>query len=189
MKAKAEINSNGPAVFEELLQKYEARIAALRQTREALTSTDPEHSGASDDDDDDDDGGGSDDGGKPPYSRALLTLELFQEMVDDMTMDVVFETHCEAKQLAAVCALCGTRCRCGGAALSPQPDNEAASDAFECPNCQRSYPAARFAAHMDKCMGLSGATSAASTPVQGYESSSEQSGGGRRRPTKRVRRG
>ncbi|KAI7826741.1 hypothetical protein BX661DRAFT_183385 [Kickxella alabastrina] len=57
----------------------------------------------------------------------------------------------------------------------------------ECLNCQRSFPAARFASHMDKCMGLSSrrtatrrsaVNSAASTPnypLANYDSSSEQS--------------
>ncbi|KAJ2784467.1 hypothetical protein H4R18_001089 [Coemansia javaensis] len=172
MKVKAE--GDGAAAFDELLQHYESRIGALRRARESLEAakpaiTPPASPGSA--------------GEEEPRCRALLALALFQEMVDDMAMGVVFETHCEAKQDAAVCPLCGTRCQGGGRDLQPQPAQQAAgaeaagAEAFECPSCQRSFPAARFAAHMDKCMGLSsrraatrsrsaaGSSSAAPTPM------------------------
>ncbi|KAJ1772870.1 hypothetical protein LPJ54_004583, partial [Coemansia sp. RSA 1824] len=41
------------------------------------------------------------------------------------------------------------------AGLDAAAGTQVGADMFECPSCQRSFPAARFAAHMDKCMGLS----------------------------------
>ncbi|KAJ2717167.1 hypothetical protein H4R19_000111 [Coemansia spiralis] len=182
--------SSGMAVFEELLQHYEGRIGALRQARESLELARP--AGAA---------------GGAARSRAALGLALFQEMVDELAMGAVFETHSEARQGAALCMLCNTQCQGGGCnvLLLPPPPPLAGlagpgADAFECQSCQRAFPAARFASHMDKCMGLSSrraatrsrsaANSAASTPVQGagsYDSSSEHSADRRRRLAQRGR--
>ncbi|KAJ2304297.1 hypothetical protein IWW54_005452 [Coemansia sp. RSA 2705] len=153
------IESNSGAVYDELLEHYERMISVMRQTRSALEQAPAP-------------------GEQRPTTRAELALELFQEMIEDMTMGVVFETHFEAKQLAGVCALCNTSGSvnpaetaavffldadsavpasvCVGAGLAvAEAEAGALADAFECPSCQRSFPAARFAAHMDKCMGLS----------------------------------
>ncbi|KAJ2000759.1 hypothetical protein GGI04_004020 [Coemansia thaxteri] len=138
--------------FEELLKQYDTKIDALRKARDALKTAPPASPPA--------DGGSDDAAGGVRWSRALLTIELFCEMIDDIMMDVVFETHFEAKQCASVCAVCNTRCQSDAAlaeaAAADGPSSQpAAPDLFECPCCQRPYPAARFASHMDKCMGLS----------------------------------
>ncbi|KAJ1732487.1 hypothetical protein LPJ61_002023 [Coemansia biformis] len=152
MKAKADGSGGGggiggPAVFDELLQHYEDRIDALRRARESLEVARPAAAPPP----------GSSSGG--PSSRALLGLALYQEVVDELAMGVVFEAHSEARLSAAVCALCNTRCQGGGSdVLAPPPPvapGAQGADAFECQSCQRAFPAARFAAHMDKCMGLS----------------------------------
>ncbi|KAJ2351267.1 hypothetical protein GGF43_004082 [Coemansia sp. RSA 2618] len=90
------VDDNSGAVFDELLAYYESKISALRQTRDSLEQARP--------------------GMTPPDSpsdeepsRALLALELYQEMIEDMTMGVVFETHYEDRQLTGVCTLCNTR--------------------------------------------------------------------------------
>ncbi|KAJ1814153.1 hypothetical protein LPJ56_004934 [Coemansia sp. RSA 2599] len=132
---------------------YESRIEALKSTRDALETAKPVLTPPSTPPD----SGGSSGDGLQTRSRALLALELLTEMVDDLTMDVVFETHFEAKQSIAVCSNCNTRCQSKTVssiqALSANAD--AGADMFECVNCQRAFPAARFASHMDKCMGLS----------------------------------
>ncbi|KAJ2894913.1 Ataxin-7-like protein 3 [Coemansia aciculifera] len=191
MKAKVDVNgSSGAAsstsdkkkaateVYDELLKFYENKIDALRQTRDALENTNI--AGGSDGDDNSD--SGSDDAGAPKWSRALLAMELFAEMIDDMMMDVVFETHLEAKQCESTCSVCNTRCQSDANVV--QSDVVAAdgsspgmaAEMFECPNCQRPYPAARFASHMDN------AVSTPSYPGPNYESSSEQSMDRKRKP-------
>ncbi|KAJ2597086.1 hypothetical protein GGF39_003199 [Coemansia sp. RSA 1721] len=194
MKQKPDANSgsSGPGgadkkphnpAYDELMRFYENRIAALKNTRDSLESAKPVLTPPSTPPG----SGGS--GELQTRSRALLALELLTEMVDDLTMDIVFETHFEAKQSIAMCSNCNTRCQSktvsGIQASSASAD--AGADMFECANCQRSFPAARFASHMDKCMGLSSrrtatrrsaANSAASTPnypLANYDSSSEQS--------------
>ncbi|KAJ2034342.1 Ataxin-7-like protein 3 [Coemansia sp. S16] len=197
MKAREDVDGGGAAgsnsdkknaateVFEELFKYYETKIDALKQTRDALASaqmgsgTSGNSSSSSSSS-----GHGSDDAGSSKWSRALLAMELFAEMIDDMMMDVVFETHLEAKQ----CASASNVVQVDGIAADGSSPGVAA-DLFECPNCQRPYPAARFASHMDKCMGLSSrraaTRSAASTPSYppaSYESSSEQSMDRKRKP-------
>ncbi|KAJ1662673.1 hypothetical protein GGF38_003298, partial [Coemansia sp. RSA 25] len=117
MKAKVDVNGSGAAggnsdkrsaateVYDELLKYYESKIDALRQTRDSLENVQTGGGGASDNNSN----SGSDDAEGPVWSRALLAMELFAEMIDDMMMDVVFETHLEAKQCASVCPVCNTR--------------------------------------------------------------------------------
>ncbi|KAJ2082459.1 Ataxin-7-like protein 3 [Coemansia sp. RSA 988] len=195
MKPKAE--GGDSAAFDELLHYYDSKIDMLRLARNSLETAKPAITPPASPDGND----------SEPPSRALLALELYQEMIDELMMGVVFETHYETKQNAAVCVLCNTQCQLddndnGGNNSSSQPSgSQGITDAFECPSCQRSYPAARFAAHMDKCMGLSSrraatrsrsaVNSTASTPAHpsgNYDSSSEHSADRRRRLAKRVRR-
>ncbi|KAJ2799102.1 hypothetical protein H4R20_004563 [Coemansia guatemalensis] len=152
MKPKTE--GGDSAVFDELLQYYDSKIDMLRLARNSLETAKPAITPPASP-------GGND---SEPRSRALLALELYQEMINELMMGVVFETHYEAKQSAAVCVLCNTQCQLdvcgggndnGGSSNSQSAGSQNSADAFECPSCQRSYPAARFAAHMDKCMGLS----------------------------------
>ncbi|KAJ1647663.1 hypothetical protein LPJ64_000968 [Coemansia asiatica] len=190
-KTEAGISDTGSAdrkpqsqAFEELMRFYESRIEALKSTRDSLETAKPVLTPPSTPP-----GSSVGDGDLQTRNRALLALELLAEMVDDLTMNVVFETHFEAKQSIAVCSNCNTRCQSktvsGIQASSASADT--AADMFECQSCQRSFPAARFASHMDKCMGLSSRrtatrrtapNSAASTPnypLANYDSSSEQS--------------
>ncbi|KAJ2753686.1 hypothetical protein GGH94_003646 [Coemansia aciculifera] len=208
MKAREDVDGSGAAgsnsdkknaateVFEELFKYYETKIDALKQTRDALASAQMGSSASGNSSSSSSNSGhGSDDAESSKWSRALLAMELFAEMIDDMMMDVVFETHLEAKQCVSACAVCSTRCQSdanvvqvdGIAADGSSPG--VAADLFECPNCQRPYPAARFASHMDKCMGLSSrraatrsAVSTPSYPPASYESSSEQSMDRKRKP-------
>ncbi|KAJ2433108.1 hypothetical protein IWW46_006464 [Coemansia sp. RSA 2440] len=95
MAPKADDNSG--AVFDELLVYYESKISALRQTRDSLEQTKPAVTSPE-----------SPDSSAEP-TRALLALELYQEMIEDMTMGVVFEAHYEDRQLTGICALCNTK--------------------------------------------------------------------------------
>ncbi|KAJ2787088.1 hypothetical protein GGI15_001021 [Coemansia interrupta] len=173
------------AAYEELMQFYDNKIEALMNTRNALDnakpvltppSTPPGGSGSN--------SSGSSRNELQTRSRALLALELLTEMVDDMTMDIVFETHYQAKQSIVTC-----QSKIIGSIQEANANIDNSSESFECLDCNRFFPAARFASHMDKCMGLSSrrtaTRSAASTPNNpptNYDSSSEQSADRKRRP-------
>ncbi|KAJ2236968.1 hypothetical protein IWW45_001367 [Coemansia sp. RSA 485] len=113
-KPEASSGSSGPGgadkkphnpAYDELMRFYENRIAALKNTRDSLESAKPVLTPPSTPPG----SGGS--GELQTRSRALLALELLTEMVDDLTMDIVFETHFEAKQSIAMCSNCNTRCQ------------------------------------------------------------------------------
>ncbi|KAJ1916614.1 hypothetical protein H4219_003678 [Mycoemilia scoparia] len=62
------------------------------------------------------------------YCRATLALEIFGQLIDDLTIGVVYESHQEVKNVENICHYCSSR----------------------------TFPPTRYAAHLDKCMGLSG---------------------------------
>ncbi|RHZ81188.1 hypothetical protein Glove_123g206 [Diversispora epigaea] len=92
-----------------------------------------------------------------------LTFSILCDLLDECTIDVIFEAHREAKLAASKCQLCNAECRSYVAQPGldifgnhPQPNN---SPTFECVNCQRPYPSQRYAPHLEKCMGLAGRSS------------------------------
>ncbi|KAJ2217254.1 hypothetical protein EV179_000721 [Coemansia sp. RSA 487] len=206
--------SEGTATYEELLEYYNRKIDALRQTRDALEDTKPMLALPSTPPADGDGDLQIAARQQQQRNRAFVSLELLADMVDEMTMDIVFETFFEAKQGVGVYTMSNTSCDCdkpleipktvSAVNMTENADSDAhssqgsGSDLFECPNCERSFPAARFASHMDKCMGLSSrrtatrrstANSAGSTPghaVTNYDSSSEHSAD--RKPAKEGER-
>ncbi|KAJ1851059.1 hypothetical protein LPJ73_003177 [Coemansia sp. RSA 2703] len=92
------------AAYEEMMQSYESKIEALKQTRDALDNAKPVLTPPSTPP-----SGSSNMDGLQTRSRALLALELLTEMVDDLTMDIVFETHFQAKQSIVTCSCCNTK--------------------------------------------------------------------------------
>ncbi|KAJ2519876.1 hypothetical protein GGI11_002450 [Coemansia sp. RSA 2049] len=196
--------NEGAAIYEELLGYYDSKIEMLRQTRDALEDTKPMLTTPNTPPADGDGDGDLEIAARQQQqrNRAFVSLELLADMVDDMAINIVFETFFEAKQGLGVYSMCNTSCDCDTASASNAAENAdsdahssqgGGSDLFECPNCERSFPVARFAAHMDKCMGLSSrrtatrrsiANSNGSTPshvVASYDSSSEHSTDRKRR--------
>ncbi|KAJ1800942.1 hypothetical protein LPJ59_000697 [Coemansia sp. RSA 2399] len=195
--------NEGTAIYEELLEYYNSKIDALRQTRDALEATKPILTLPSTPPADDDGDHETAVRQQQQRNRVFVSLELLADMVDEMAIDIVFETFFEARRGVGVYTMSNTSCDCDGAAgavsVAENADSDTHSsqgngaDLFECPSCERSFPAARFASHMDKCMGLSSrrtatrrskANSAGSTPGQaaaGYDSSSENSTADRKR--------
>ncbi|KAJ2549915.1 hypothetical protein EV175_004261 [Coemansia sp. RSA 1933] len=169
--------NEGTAIYEELLEYYNSKIDALRQTRDALEDAKPMLTLPS----------------TPPSdsdqeivvqqqqqrNRAFVSLELLADMVDEMAIAIVFETFFEARRGVGVYTISNTSCDCdalGAVSVAENTDSDThssqgnGSDLFECPSCERSFPAARFASHMDKCMGLSGRR----TATRSYDSASER---------------
>ncbi|KAG0057273.1 Ataxin-7-like protein 3 [Gryganskiella cystojenkinii] len=96
-------------------------------------------------------------------SLASLSFEILGELMDDLILDVVTEAHRDVKNMRSICPICKTRCRNyivrAGLDIfgqNPQTNN---SQTYDCVHCQRSFPAQRYAPHLEKCLGLSGRTS------------------------------
>ncbi|KAF0399781.1 saga complex subunit sgf11 [Gigaspora margarita] len=96
-------------------------------------------------------------------SKAALAFSILCDLLDECTLDVIFEAHREAKLSTSICQICNTECRSfvvqPGLDIfgnHPQQNN---SPTFECVNCQRPYPSKRYAPHLEKCMGLAGRNS------------------------------
>ncbi|CAG8587694.1 2793_t:CDS:10 [Gigaspora rosea] len=95
--------------------------------------------------------------------KAALAFSILCDLLDECTLDVIFEAHREAKLSTSICQICNTECRSfvvqPGLDIfgnHPQQNN---SPTFECVNCQRPYPSKRYAPHLEKCMGLAGRNS------------------------------
>ncbi|KAF8945167.1 SAGA-associated factor [Haplosporangium gracile] len=96
-------------------------------------------------------------------SLASLSFEILGDLLDEIVLDVVSEVHREVKIMRTVCPICKTKCRNyvvrSGQDIfgqNPQPSN---SQTFDCVHCQRSFPAQRYAPHLEKCLGLAGRSS------------------------------
>ncbi|KAG0068165.1 SAGA-associated factor [Linnemannia elongata] len=96
-------------------------------------------------------------------SLASLSFEILGDLLDEIVLDVVSEAHREVKNMRTVCPICKTKCRNyvvrAGQDIfgqNPQPSN---SQTFDCVHCQRSFPAQRYAPHLEKCLGLAGRSS------------------------------
>ncbi|KAF9146003.1 Ataxin-7-like protein 3 [Linnemannia schmuckeri] len=96
-------------------------------------------------------------------SLASLSFEILGDLLDEIVLDVVSEAHREVKNMRTVCPICKTKCRNyvvrSGQDIfgqNPQPSN---SQTFDCVHCQRSFPAQRYAPHLEKCLGLAGRSS------------------------------
>ncbi|KAI8599540.1 hypothetical protein EDD21DRAFT_379558 [Dissophora ornata] len=96
-------------------------------------------------------------------SMASLSFEILGELLDEIVLDVVSEAHRDVKNMRSICPVCKTKCRNyvirAGLDIfgqNPQANN---SQTYDCVHCQRSFPAQRYAPHLEKCLGLSGRAS------------------------------
>ncbi|CAJ0870555.1 11462_t:CDS:10 [Entrophospora sp. SA101] len=96
--------------------------------------------------------------------KNALAYSILCDLLDECTLDILLETHREAKLAASVCQLCNTECRSfvsqPGLDIfgnNPQPNNSPPT--FECVSCRRTFPSKRYAPHLEKCMGLAGRSS------------------------------
>ncbi|KAG0251609.1 hypothetical protein BG011_007497 [Mortierella polycephala] len=98
-------------------------------------------------------------------SLASLSFEILGELLDEIVLDVVAETHRDIKSMRSICPVCKTKCRNYvvrvGLDIFGQNQNPKSTQdqSYECVHCQRPYPALRYAPHLEKCMGLAGRAS------------------------------
>ncbi|PVV02551.1 hypothetical protein BB560_002992 [Smittium megazygosporum] len=91
--------------------------------------------------------------------KGVLAEEIFDQLITDFILEMVYNSHRDAKQSVSNCPLCLTKCRTyvdlPGVDIFGQDPTSSSQVLFKCESCQREYPSSRFANHMDKCMGLS----------------------------------
>ncbi|KAF9188620.1 Ataxin-7-like protein 3 [Haplosporangium sp. Z 767] len=90
-------------------------------------------------------------------SLASLSFEILGELLDEIILDVVAETHRDVKNMRSICPVF---VRVGLDIFGQSQNPKSSQDqSYECVHCQRPYPALRYAPHLEKCMGLAGRTS------------------------------
>ncbi|KAH8100529.1 hypothetical protein BXZ70DRAFT_1022499 [Cristinia sonorae] len=111
---------------------------------------------------------------------ATLSNRIFNNMVDEVIMDVVLRAHREVARSRTVCSICHTRCAGihvpGSVATQPHAsssqqsphesqDGETGPNTpvngkldgtvyFDCENCKRPIASNRYAPHLSSCLGL-----------------------------------
>ncbi|CAG8572664.1 11363_t:CDS:10 [Paraglomus brasilianum] len=83
-------------------------------------------------------------------TKTGLTFQVLYDLIEEITTDVIIETHKEAKLAAMAFTPPGVDIF----GNNPQPASN--TPVYECVNCHRPYPSARYAPHLEKCMGLAG---------------------------------
>ncbi|KAG0217106.1 hypothetical protein BGX33_011443 [Mortierella sp. NVP41] len=91
------------------------------------------------------------------------SFEILGDLLDEIVLDVVSEAHRDVKNMRTVCPICKTKCRnyvvrAGQDIFGQNPQNNN-SQTYDCVRCQRSFPAQRYAPHLEKCLGLAGRSS------------------------------
>ncbi|XP_063934725.1 ataxin-7-like protein 3 [Zophobas morio] len=86
-------------------------------------------------------------------SLNFWTSEVFGEIIDDLTLEVIFIIH-KAFKLARISKQVNTKktCEVGFDIYGQNPDKYK-TESFKCNNCQRVVVASRFAPHLEGCMG------------------------------------
>ncbi|KAG0311276.1 Ataxin-7-like protein 3 [Linnemannia gamsii] len=144
------------ALFAKIHKDQVSQLELLRHTKRAMDKTIASSKDSSD---------------SAAASLASLSFEILGDLLDEIILDVVSEAHREIKNMRTVCPICKTKyglmddkqpllvvVRAGQDIFgqNPQPSN---SQTFDCVHCQRSFPAQRYAPHLEKCLGLAGRSS------------------------------
>ena len=87
-----------------------------------------------------------------------VSLFVLQELLLEITLDSVFEYDRLGKKEKSTCGACGQRCRSYN--LAPGKDiygrdlSVPLADKCECLQCGNSFACARYAPHLEKCLGM-----------------------------------
>ncbi|KAF9333437.1 Ataxin-7-like protein 3 [Podila minutissima] len=129
-------SSDIEALFAKIHKDQASQLELLRHTKRAM-----DKSLASKD--------SADNGGA---SLASLSFEILSELLDEIVLDVVSESHREVKNMRSIFV------RAGLDIFGQNPQSNS-TQAYDCVHCQRSFPAQRYAPHLEKCLGLAGRAS------------------------------
>ncbi|ORZ32298.1 hypothetical protein BCR44DRAFT_1440488 [Catenaria anguillulae PL171] len=114
-----------------------------------------------------------------PSQVQKLAREWADDMIEDLVLGLVMETHKTAKLSLLVCSHCGTQCRQFNTPLYTDifrndADSVKSNDRVRCPQCNKPYGATHLARHLEKCMQLKGARRAGVKSYAEEDSSPEK---------------
>ncbi|KAI8902997.1 hypothetical protein BC833DRAFT_6311 [Globomyces pollinis-pini] len=98
----------------------------------------------------------------PSHQKDELVSFIYEDIELESLLEVYFEFLHDFKLLNSVCNRCNKKCY---AFLSKttnpnldcfgnDPSIISQTDKYECPQCNVGFPAARFAPHLEKCLGM-----------------------------------
>ncbi|KAI8621111.1 hypothetical protein BC830DRAFT_1095878 [Chytriomyces sp. MP71] len=95
-------------------------------------------------------------------SNPLSTVSdaVFENILEQCIYELVYEAHREDKQASSACQICLKKCRCY--VVKPSLDifgnapTPATLEKLKCIKCSTLFPTNRYAAHLEKCLGLGG---------------------------------
>lgn len=102
---------------------------------------------------------------QPPTTKQIeeikdsLSIEVFNEFIDECLMDIVLEVHRNEKLANTNCQICQTKCR--HYSTKPSRDifnqnvkNNNQIEYGNCPKCQSKVAISKIATHFTKCLGF-----------------------------------
>ncbi|TPX40807.1 hypothetical protein SeMB42_g05862 [Synchytrium endobioticum] len=89
----------------------------------------------------------------------LSSMSIFDNMVEEVMMEVIFESHREAKLATSICQICLQQCRCFVQApnkdvFGQELQTKSSNDQTSCPKCGKVIATMKFMYHLEGCMGL-----------------------------------
>ncbi|KAH6561708.1 hypothetical protein BASA62_009647 [Batrachochytrium salamandrivorans] len=91
-------------------------------------------------------------------SKDILTMSLWDDILGEYLMEILFDVHRGAKLDRGPCQVCHTSCRkyisASGLDIFGTNPSQTNGERYECSNCQHWFPSVRFAPHLEKCLGL-----------------------------------
>ncbi|KAI8929505.1 hypothetical protein BC831DRAFT_291221 [Entophlyctis helioformis] len=97
-------------------------------------------------------------GGMPDALRDAIAKAVWDDILNEAVVEVLFDVHRLHKLDRSVCQVCHTKCRVFSSVpgqdvfgCNPSLTN---GEKYDCPQCQNQLPAARYAPHLEKCLGL-----------------------------------
>ncbi|KAJ3229738.1 hypothetical protein HDU78_008870 [Chytriomyces hyalinus] len=95
-----------------------------------------------------------------PPSLANVVDTVFESILEQCMYEVAYEAHREDKLSKSICQICLKKCRCY--VIKPAVDiygnspTPATMEKLKCIKCSTLFPTNRYAAHLEKCLGLGG---------------------------------
>ncbi|KAJ3035901.1 Ataxin-7-like protein 3 [Rhizophlyctis rosea] len=94
----------------------------------------------------------------PEPAKDKLTDAVFDDIVYECMMEIIYETHREDKLERQICQVCRHQCRAFGRApgldIYGQNPANTNGEKYECEKCKTKQVPSRYAPHLENCLGL-----------------------------------